>query len=58
MFLTGRDGADDRKRDLAKENSPDINLKVFLEIDSNVGLHVILEIASKVESNLIFAIDM
>ena len=56
MFLTGHDGADDRERDLVKENSPDINLKVFLEVDSNADLPVILEIDSKVESDLIFAI--
>ena len=56
MFRTGQYGADDREKDLVKENSPDINLKVFLEIDSNADLHVILEIDLKVKSNLIFAI--
>ena len=56
MFLTGQYGADDREKVLVKKNSPDINLKVLLEIDSNADLPVILEIYSKVESNLIFAI--
>ena len=56
MFLTGQYGADDREKVLVKKNSPDINLKVLLEIDSNADLPVILEIDSKVESNLIFAI--
>ena len=44
MFLTGQKGVDDREKDLVKENSPDVNLKVFLEIDSNADLYVILEI--------------